>query len=64
MAQHSLLSEASTIFFFISFFFVRGIDRLYISLYSFDIVDTVSFDDRLFGFVFLSFLLQTTCQER
>lgn len=51
LAQHSFLFEASTIFFFFFFFDLASID--FISLFiAFNIVDTVSFDDRLFGFVF------------
>lgn len=57
----SVRSIDDILFYFFSF--GRGIDRLYISRYSFDIFDTVSFDDRLFGFV-LFFCLQTTCQKR
>lgn len=52
LAQHSLLSdEASTIFLFFFFFDVASID--FISLFiAFNIVGTVSFDDRLIDLFF------------
>lgn len=62
LAQHSLLSEASTIFFFLfSFFFdVASIDFISLVIALTSSTPSHLMIDRLVLF----FVLQTTCQER
>lgn len=64
LAQHSFLlylKHRNRRYLFFSFFDVASIDFISLVI-AFDIVDTVSFDDRLIVLFFFS--LQTTCQKR